>query len=193
MYLFFDTETVGFPKKWNLPHTDTFNWPRMVQIGWTVYDKERVLIDKHEYIIKPEGFEIPYEAEKVHKITTEKAIEEGVDLKETLIKFAEAVKNAEYIIAHNMNFDSCVVGAEFIRKSVPNVLFSSELYCTMRESTHYCNIPGKYGKLKWPTLMELHIKLFKAKFANPHSALIDSAATAKCFFRLLDIEAMELF
>jgi hypothetical protein len=28
MYLIFDTETTGLPKKWNAPITDIDNWPR---------------------------------------------------------------------------------------------------------------------------------------------------------------------
>lgn len=193
MYLFFDVETTGFPKKWNAHHTDTFNWPRMVQIAWQVYDEQKQLTDSHTYIIKPDGYEIPYEAERIHKISTDRAREEGVDLKEVLHKFAKAVDDAGYIIAHNMNFDSKVVGAEFYRKSIEHKLFSSELYCTMQEGTYYCKLPGKGGRYKWPTLMELHVKLFGERFKNAHDALVDTQVCAKCFFKLVEIEAIDIF
>ena len=193
MYLFFDTETIGFPKKWNRPHTDTFNWPRMVQLAWTVYDEKKDKVDSHDYIIFPEGFEVPYEAERGHGIETVKAKEEGVPLKETLQKFAKAVEGATYIIAHNLNFDQNVVGAECIRKSVEHRLFESESYCTMQESTYFCKLPGKGGRYKWPTLTELHFKLFGEKYDKVHTALADTEACAKCFFRLLEIEAIDLF
>ena len=39
MYIFFDTETTGFPRNWKAPVTDVDNWPRMVQIAWMVYDE----------------------------------------------------------------------------------------------------------------------------------------------------------
>lgn len=193
MYLFFDVETVGFPKKWNRPHTDTFNWPRMVQIAWMLFGEDQQLIEEQDFIIKPEGFEIPYEAERIHKITTEIAREQGEDLKMVLEKFAKVIDNAEYVIAHNMNFDANVVGAEFIRKNVEHRLFQSERYCTMQESTWYCKLPGKGGRYKWPTLMELHVKLYGERFQNAHNAKTDTAVTAKCFFKLLEIEAIELF
>ena len=193
MYLFFDVETTGFPKKWNRPHTDTFNWPRMVQIAWMHFGEDQQLIEAEDYIIKPEGFEIPYEAERLHKIDTEKAKEEGADLKEVLQKFTKVVDAAEYVIAHNMNFDANVVGAEMVRKSVETRLFSSEQYCTMQESTWYCKLPGKGGRYKWPTLMELHVKLFGERFKEAHNARVDTEITAKCFFKLLEIEAIELF
>jgi len=34
MYLFFDTETTGLPKKWKAPITDLDNWPRLVQLAY---------------------------------------------------------------------------------------------------------------------------------------------------------------
>ena len=192
MYLFFDVETAGMPRNWKSPVSDTFNWPRMVQIAWQLYDNERVLLETQDFIIKPEGYEIPYEAERIHGISTERAREEGHDLKEALLAFKEVIEKAEYIIAHNMNFDEKVVGAEFIRKSIEHRLFSSERYCTMQESTYYCKLPGKGGRYKWPTLLELHQKLFGTRFADAHQALVDAQACANCFFKLLDIEAIEL-
>ena len=40
MYLFFDTETTGLPKRWNAPVTDVDNWPRLVQLAWITYDNQ---------------------------------------------------------------------------------------------------------------------------------------------------------
>lgn len=193
MYLFFDVETVGFPKKWNSPHTDTFNWPRMVQIAWVLYDKDREILERESHIIQPEGFEIPYEAERIHKISTERAREEGSELRGVLKTFAKTIDKAQYIIAHNLNFDENVVGAEFHRKSIEQRLFSTERYCTMREGTYFCRLPGKDGRLKWPSLGELHLKLFGEKFANAHDALADTEACARCFFKLVDMEEIDIF
>lgn len=193
MYLFFDVETTGFPKKWNRPHTDTFNWPRMVQIAWLLYDEKRNLLEDKDFIIKPDGYEIPYEAERIHKISTDKAREEGHDLKEVLEQFADVLKRAEYVIAHNMNFDANVLGAEFYRKGIDSLLFQSERYCTMQESTYFCKLPGKGGRYKWPTLTELHVALFGERFQGAHHAKVDTKACARCFFKLLDIEAIDIF
>ena len=193
MYLFFDVETNGLPRNWKRHHTDTFNWPRMVQIAWQLYDSDRKLVEEYDAIIIPEGFEISYEAERVHKIDTEKAREEGKDLKETLLLFSKVVDKAEYIIAHNLNLAENVVGAEFYRKSIDHRLFSSERYCTMQESTWYCKLPGKQGRYKWPSLQELHVKLFGSRMEGAHNAKTDVEAIARCSFKLLDLEAMELF
>ena len=45
MFLFFDVESNGKPRKWNAPASDTFNWPRMVQIAWQFYDNTGVLLE----------------------------------------------------------------------------------------------------------------------------------------------------
>ena len=40
MFLIFDTETTGLPKKWNSPLTDFDNWPRAVQIAWQIHAED---------------------------------------------------------------------------------------------------------------------------------------------------------
>ena len=54
----------------------------------------------------------------------------------------------------------------------------------MQSSTNYCAIPGFYGNYKWPTLDELHRKLFNTGFEDAHDASVDINATAKCFWEL---------
>lgn len=183
MYLFFDTETTGLPKNWKAPVTNTQNWPRMVQIGWIVCDEEGRKIEEFDCIIKPENYTIPEASSNVHGITTEKAIAEGKDLKDILVKFNNLIEKADYIVAHNIKFDEKIVGAEFIRKDIESSLFQKERLCTMDASTNFCRIPGPYG-YKWPKLSELHIKLFGVDFEGAHDAFADIKATEKCFWEL---------
>ncbi|MEM9917925.1 MAG: 3'-5' exonuclease [Bacteroidota bacterium] len=193
MYLFFDVETAGKPRSWKAPASDTFNWPRIVDIAWMVYDENRNQIDKQRFIIQPEGFEIPYEAERIHGIDTDKAREEGVPVKGVLESFAKAIDAATYIIAHNMNYAQNVIGAEFYRKSISHRLPQSETYCTMQESTYYCKLPGTKGRYKWPSLQELNRKVYGEGYLRDGSALNDVQVCANCFFKLVDIEAIDIF
>ena len=57
MYLIFDTETTGLPKRFNAPIKDTDNWPRCIQIAWQLHDVDGSLMEHQDFIIKPEGFE----------------------------------------------------------------------------------------------------------------------------------------
>ena len=84
MYLIFDTETTGLPQNWKAPLADFDNWPRLVQLTWQVHDVEGKLIDVKNYIVKPEGFDIPFNASKIHGISTERAEKEGMPLSEVL-------------------------------------------------------------------------------------------------------------
>ncbi|HJY14315.1 MAG TPA: hypothetical protein VJ304_16080, partial [Flavobacterium sp.] len=37
--LFIDTETTGIPKRWDLPYSETNNWPSAIQVSWIIYDE----------------------------------------------------------------------------------------------------------------------------------------------------------
>lgn len=183
MYIFFDTETTGFPRNWKAPVTDLNNWPRMVQIAWVVYDETGNSTDEQNYIIQPEGYTIPRKVELVHGISTARAKAEGEDLAKVLEHFAETLMNIEMVVAHNIAFDEKIVGAEFLRKNITHSFYQKEMYCTMKNTTNIVRLPGRYG-YKWPSLDELHRFLFHETFAEQHNALADIRATAKCFWEL---------
>jgi DNA polymerase-3 subunit alpha len=186
MYLIFDTETTGLPKKYNAPHTDLDNWPRLVQIAWQLHDEKGKLINAENLIVQPDGFTIPYNATKVHGITTKRAKQEGLPLPKVLEVFARDIEKAEALVGHNVEFDLNIMGAEFIRGEVESLMWDKKRLDTKDEATDYCAIPGgKGGKYKWPTLTELHEKLFGEAFEDAHDAAYDVAATSRCFFGLL--------
>jgi DNA polymerase-3 subunit alpha len=87
MYLIFDTETTGLPHNKTAPITDVDNWPRLVQIAWQLHDAKGKLLSQQNFIVKPDGFDIPFKAEQVHAISTKRAIEEGHELKKVLEAF----------------------------------------------------------------------------------------------------------
>lgn len=186
MYIIFDTETTGLPRDYNAPMSDLDNWPRLVQIAWQLHDARGKLLSNHNYIIRPEGFTIPYNAEKVHGISTKRALAEGHDLKEILQVFREDVVQAKFLVGHNIGFDINVVGSEYLRAELVMPLESKSELDTKDISTEFCALPGgKGGKFKWPTLTELHKKLFGVGFDDAHDAAYDVDATARCFFGLI--------
>ena len=137
MYLFFDTETTGLPKRWNAPVTDLENWPRLVQLAWIMYDDRGNMLESRDVIVKPEGFTIPPEASRVHGITTLVAREKGEPLQEVMEQFARKIDEATALVGHNISFDECIVGAEFERLRMMTTLFLKPKYCTMKLSTDY--------------------------------------------------------
>ncbi len=189
MYLVFDTETTGLPLNYKAPLTDFNNWPRMVQIAWQIHDIKGELIEVKNYIVKPEGYTIPYNSEKIHGISTKRALETGLPLGEVLLFFKDALEKAKYIVGHNISFDNSIVGCEFLRSDMSNLLLEKESIDTKEESTDYCQLPGgRGGKYKWPNLSELYNKLFNDSFAEAHNASADVEATTRCFLELMRLE-----
>ena len=193
MYLIFDTETTGLPASWTAPLDDFDNWPRMIQIAWQIHDVEGKLLDVQNFLIKPDGFIIPRGSEKIHGISTERATREGQPLEDVLNQFLSAISNISCIIGHNIEFDNNIVGSELLRagKST-DLLFSINALDTKVLSTNYCALPGgKGGNFKWPTLEELHFKLFEEKFDAAHNAMADVQATARCFLELIRLRIIK--
>ena len=190
MYLIFDTETTGLPKNWRAPISDIENWPRCIQIAWQVHDEMGVLLESKSYIVKPKDFDIPYESEKIHGISTELAYEEGVDLEEVLTEFNNSVSKSKFIIGHNVNFDLNVIGCEFYRNNITSNIELTDVLDTCTELTaELCKLPGgRGGKFKLPTLTELHEFLFQSSFKEAHNATADVEATARCFLELIRIK-----
>ena len=183
MRLFFDTETTGIPRNYKAPVSDLQNWPRLVQIAWVLADDEANEIESVEYLVRPNGFTIPKDATRIHGITTEMAAENGVDLEFILDAFTTDIKKASTHVAHNVQFDEKILGAEFLRAGLTNPFKSASRKCTMQAATNYCRLPGPYG-YKWPSLQELHMKLFNEHFEGEHRALADARACARCYFEL---------
>ena len=191
VFLLFDTETTGLPKDYKAPESDLSNWPRMIQLAYILYDSSIGIISEGNYIIKPIDFDIPLESSKIHGITKQRALTEGSDLDKVLIIFEDMVNKADYMVAHNIDFDKKILGAEFLRRKNRNPIISKKMICTMSSTTNYCAIEGKYG-YKWPTLQELHYKLFKENFQDAHDASIDVSITLKCFEELLKNKVIKL-
>lgn len=187
MYLIFDTETTGLPKRWDAPITDTNNWPRCIQIAWQLHDDMGKLIEHQDYLVKPEGFNIPYDAERIHGISTELAEAEGILIAEVLEKFNSSLTKAKFIVGQNLGFDVNIMGCEFHRMGVESPMASLPVLDTCTEVTaSLLKLPGgRGGKFKLPTLTELHSYLFNQPFAEAHNATADVEATTRCFLELI--------
>ena len=183
LFLFFDTETTGVPRNYKAPSSDIQNWPRLVQLAWILTDDKGNRIHSGDVIVKPDRFTIPTDAAKVHGITTEIAMKEGIPLGKAINQFIDDLNTARYIVGHNIDFDKKIVGAEMIRLGMEDIMDSKRSYCTMQSSIDFCKIPSKYG-YKYPKLQELYKKLFGTEFDNAHDAMNDIEATEKCFWEL---------
>ena len=187
MYLIFDTETTGLPRNWNAPLSDSDNWPRCVQIAWQLHALDGRMISHDDFIITPDGFDIPFESEKVHGISTALARRDGVDIKTVVESFLAIVDRADFLVGHNLKFDLNIMGAELLRLGKENILVEKTNLDTCTEDTALlCELPGgRGGKFKLPTLSELYVFLFQDSFEEAHNATADVEATARVFVELI--------
>ncbi|MAM29443.1 MAG: hypothetical protein CMC13_10525 [Flavobacteriaceae bacterium] len=183
-FLLFDTETTGLPKDWKASYKVPDNWPRLVQIAWMLVESSGKIIEKNDYIVKPEGFQIPISSTAIHRISAKNALNNGNELHFVLNQFNECVKKADFIVAHNVNFDLNIVASEFFQSSIDTEIYEKSQICTMKSSQEFCKIIGNYG-YKYPKLSELHLKLFNTTFNEAHDATVDIKATYHCFIELL--------
>ena len=187
MFIVFDTETTGLPKNWNAPVSDSDNWPRCIQLAWQLHDDNGKLINNKSFLIKPVDYDIPYESEKVHGISTDLAKQDGVDLSDVIDKFLFDLDKAKYLVGHNVKFDINIIAAELYRLGIVSKFSDLKVIDTCTEITaNLCKIKGgRAGKFKYPTLIELYDFLFNDSFDQAHNASADVEATARSFFELI--------
>lgn len=194
----FDTETNGLPTSWNTSNRGWHqHWPNPVQISWLVYDtnQNEIIIKEDHIILLNEPLDT--DAIDIHGVTEKRILEEGEPLRVVLRQFRKDIECADIIIAHNINFDYHIITRSCIQESIPDIMSSStvkskQLYCTMKEGTHLCNIVQKHKytgriRVKYPKLKELHFHLFKDHLneACLHNALYDIFVTLRCSCKML--------
>ncbi len=166
MYLIFDTETTGLPKRWNAPLSDSENWPRCIQIAWQIHDAKGEVVAHEDYLIHPDGFTIPFDSEQVHGISTALAEDQGIPLEEVLEKFHSALDQVDYVVGHNVSFDRNIMGAEYLRSGLEDVLENKAVIDTCNEETaQLCQLPGgRGGKIQIAHAFRIVSLSFSRKF-----------------------------
>ena len=188
--IIFDTETTGLikdqsikPTAANLKNHDS-NFPKIVQISWCLFSREKEIISEGSYYIK-QTEPIPEEAIKIHNITNEICEEKGVDLKEVLLKFYSDCSEAKAIVAHNLDFDKNVIEAEFIRSGLKKPFANKGRYDTVKMGQSVMK------QRKYPTLKELCIYLYGnniSEHLNSHNSDYDLFFTSHCFFKMKEMK-----
>ncbi|MFZ6012576.1 MAG: DNA polymerase III subunit alpha [Bacteroidota bacterium] len=109
--------------------------------------------------------------------------------------FTQDLSKTSLLVGHNIEFDISILGAEFLRQQVEiENLLKLDKVDTGIVSTEFCKLSGGIGgRLKMPRLVELHEKLFGKDFGDAHDASYDVAATARCFFGLIQEKVVNPF
>jgi DNA polymerase-3 subunit epsilon len=191
MILFHDTETSGFinPNE-NETHSSQ---PHLVQLGLLLCDDDAKELATVELIVRPNGYNIPDGAAKVHGITTALATRAGVPLLVAVAAFTNLRALADRLVAHNLPFDDMVMRAAIHRTGkTPSSPGPMNRSCTMTMAGEIMNLPptakmkaAGFDKYKPPNLTEAHRHFTGEDFAGAHGALADCRACARVYFEIL--------
>lgn len=182
MYLFFDTETTGFPSD-KLGARDP-KQGRICQIAAILTDNTGQSFAEFSTLIRPDGWSIGAGAHGVHGITDEECEKFGLDSRTVFEIFKNMVSRADMIVAHNLDFDCKMIAME--AKAHDTFVFMKDAFCTMKATTDICRLPGGRGNsYKWPKLAEaLPILCGREIGDDAHDAMVDARACRDIFFAL---------
>jgi DNA polymerase-3 subunit epsilon len=184
---FTDTETSGLALfKQPYHHPDQ---PWTVQLGGIASSGPGLVDVEFNLTIQPDGRSIHPKAQAVHGIDVLKAAEFGAEEQLVAGLLAQMIVNTDLIVCHNINFDRILICKMLHDNGMENIASTlwdrdDKWFCTMVGSTEYCQLPGRYGRYKWPKLTELHQKLFNEGFEGAHDALADIRATMRCYYEM---------
>lgn len=193
--LIFDTETTGLPEDSYASFHDSAKWPHIIQLSYIMINtKTKEILEYVDRIVKLDpSVIISPESIAVHQITREKSESNGIPIKEVLNEFVQTIQTADVIVGHNIIFDKRIITVELYRHDMKNCFYNrngaiSE-YCTMKRTTELCAIPRvnkKTGETynKFPTLSELHTKLFGNDPKGTHNAIADVMICLRCYVML---------
>lgn len=193
--LFFDTETTGLPLfKEPSEHPDQ---PHIVQLAAMLVDLDtRKTQARLDVIVRPNGWTIPDEVAAIHGITTEKALEIGVNESMALGMLLELWNEDQprMRIAHNRSFDDRIVRIALMRyEDVPlaDKWKAAPGQCTATMATPIMQLPptekmkrAGFNKFKTPNLGEAYRHFTGRELQGAHSAMADTRACAEVFFAI---------
>lgn len=205
--LVFDTETTGLVL-WHQP-SEAPQQPHLVEIAALLFDGTTE-IDRFHAIIRPDGWEIPEEVSKIHGITTERAMDEGIPEAEALAGFLALHARADLRVAHNESFDQRILriaikrfgtgasGWDMLtqdeRDAIADAFKAHPAYCTCTAAKPLMKLPPTEKMLanprfrnsyKQPNLQEAHQHFLGEPFDGAHGALADAEACARVYFALM--------
>lgn len=173
-YLVIDTETSGlfdFARG-----ADADGQPRVASIAMLFCDDAFNL--QHEWftLVRPDGWEMPAEAEAVNGLSTAKLLAEGIDVSVPLAFYAGAIEHGRTVVAYNANYDTKIMRGALRRAGRLDLYERTQTLCIMEAMTDVCAIPSLRGGYRWPKLVHAHSHFFGEAHAGAHGALEDARA-----------------
>jgi DNA polymerase III subunit epsilon len=198
MILAMDLETTGIPL-WKDPsqHPDQ---PHIVQFSARLIDDEtRTVVTQWDMVIKPNGWTIPKEMTEIHGITTEKALEVGVNEGIAVEIYLMAWKKAGFLLGFNPAFDRRIMRIAMLRHGMTRPAIEAvekkRVIDVMHICTSLCQIPPSDAMMatgrrtfKTPNLGQAVQMLLGRRHIGAHNAIDDLDATLELYWLTQDLK-----
>lgn len=197
MYIIFDTETTGLIPKdisnnyYSYKDTKKYNNVRMLQISYEILDKDLNIIITRNYYINEVDI---INNSNIHNITVDIIREKGIKMIDFAEIFFKDIQCCTTIIAHNLQFDYCIIMSELYRFGFNNIISyinSMKLLCSMKKTKHLV-CPNK----KYPKLIELYNyanSLELKELPNAHNSMYDVSYLRMALIKLKNNNVFDIF
>lgn len=159
-------------------------------VGELDADKNYRELERYDMLIKPR-ISIPFSSSQVHGIY-DKDVENAPYIEEKIGEILKVLKSVDVVSGHNVSFDEEILSYELARTGHVGEYTPSQVVCTMKSSTEYCQLQGRGFSFKPPKLAELHKYLFEEWFEGAHNAMVDVEATMRSFVELVKRDVISL-
>jgi DNA polymerase III epsilon subunit-like protein len=185
--MLFDFESTGLfldPRQYGEVPADDPRQPYIVSVYAAIIEKEGHPIRVVDRIVKPEGWTIPFDAARIHGITTEIAMEKGVPIADILDEFMALWDSVDIIASFNIWFDSKLARGALRRAGREDRFGEKAEYCVMLGSRGPCKLAptdrmmaAGYYDNKPPKLAQACEILLGRKHEKAHTAAGDVLTT----------------
>ena len=139
---------------------------RIVEMAWMVFDCDMKCLESKQYLLKPHGYDrITQKATACHGITTERAVDDGVDAQHVFDEFTAILNKLPsngFVIAHNMEHEDSIFKCNLNEEQ--QVLWRDAPKCDTW-SLQLCQYLPQEAKEKY----QIHIRKFGLKLAELYS------------------------
>lgn len=176
----FDTETTGVDVE-----TD-----HIVSAFFGILDEDGNLEEAHDYLIKPDGWEIPEAATAVHGITTEYAKENGHTARSVLVELIghlhRCVDERIPLTGHNIVYDLTILDREFEREDIAPVQCALDAGLIVLDSLVIDKKIDRYRKGKRTLITAAEVYGVELSEDEAHGARADAIASGRIMQKQLE-------
>lgn len=191
--LVYDTETTGLPDVRS--PSDAPHQPHITQIAALLTDGAGAKLASIDLLVRPDGWTIPVEIQRLTGITMDRALQGGVAEPVALAAFAALWRRADVRVAHNERFDARILSIAFNRFGIcdPDLWKAGRAECTQALASPLMRLPptdrmvvaGHGRKPKPPKLAEAYEHFTGKPMTGAHNAAADVLACKHVYFAIL--------